>query len=294
MKLLASDSLKGRGNFSPELHQSARFIAGEFQKYGLLPLLTGNDYFQPFSLETIAQKDQKDSLGQYNPRHILLNVIGVIPGKSKPKELVIFSAHYDHMGVIKEWGNKDSIMNGANDNASGTAALLSLAHYYSLRMDNERTLVFCAFAGEELGLKGSAVFAGRMKPETIKAVINIEMIGRTNLRQRAFFITGANYSNLDVIMKRNIPKKTVRIVHEPSDSKGLFSRSDNYSFARLGIPAHSIMSSDDDDACYHQVCDELERIDFENMVQIIKAITQGCQTIITGEDTPSRVKEYGQ
>ncbi|HRF19915.1 MAG TPA: M28 family peptidase, partial [Chitinophagaceae bacterium] len=75
-------------------------------------------------------------------------------GRTKADEVLVFSAHYDHMGIIN--GNsKDSIMNGANDDASGTTAMLALAEYFAMRGDNERTLLFCAFAGEEFGLVGS-------------------------------------------------------------------------------------------------------------------------------------------
>jgi hypothetical protein len=81
----------------------------------------------------------------------------------------------------------------------------------------------------------------------------------------------------------------VRVLSERDEAKMLFKRSDNYPFATKGIPAHTIMSSDDDDECYHKVCDEVKRIDINNMTEIIKAIIIGCRTIISGTDTPSRI-----
>src|SRR5688572_15338076 len=100
----------------------------------------------------------------------------MLPGRSKPEEFIIYSAHYDHEGMVAG-KKKDKIMNGANDNASGTAALLMLAQYFAQRKDNERTLVFCAFAGEEIGLKGSRELAQILDPQKVKAGINLEMLG---------------------------------------------------------------------------------------------------------------------
>ena len=200
ISLLASDSLKGRGNYTPELHKAADFIAKEFEKDSLQPYQ--GSYYQPFTNLNLSGKEKMpDSNGKYDPDKILLNVVGVLEGKSLPDEVIIFSAHYDHLGIDFSVG-KDKIYNGANDDASGVTALISLAHYYSLRKDNERTLIFCAFAGEELGLVGSGVFAEKTGLN-IKAVINIEMIGRhTGYAKKSFFLTGSKYSNLYSIFKK--------------------------------------------------------------------------------------------
>lgn len=138
---------------------------------------------------------------------------------------------------------------------------------------------------------GSGVFADNININMIKAVINIEMIGRTNSSgKNAVFITGASYSDFTKIFKRNLGKGFIRILPEPPATKFLFMRSDNYAFALKGIPAHTIMCSDDDDECYHQVCDEVKRIDIKNMCKVIKAIAKGCSSIIEGTDTPTRIK----
>lgn len=215
--------------------------------------------------------------------NVLFNMIGVLPGKTKPNEIVIFSAHYDHIG------STGGIHNGANDDASGTAAVLMLAKYFALRNDNDRTIFFCAFAGEELGLLGSSFFASIVEPEYIKSVINIEMIGKTNVAgKNSFFITGARYSSLGQILKTNLKNNAVQ-VHSDPEKNNLFQRSDNFPFAEKGIPAHTIMCSDDKDPCYHQTCDDVKSIDIENMVRIIRAIALGVQSIVSGKDTPSRI-----
>lgn len=287
---LASDSLKGRGNYTPQLHEAAHFIASEFKQNGLQSLSVFPNYFQAFTNKEVPEQLlYPDSLGRYNAEKILLNVIGVLPGKSKPAEAILFTAHYDHIGMDKSLSG-DKIFNGANDDASGTTAMLSLAHYYALKNDNERTLIFCAFSGEELGLLGSQALAVQIQADKVVAVVNIEMIGRHNAAgKNAFFITGARYSDFAEIVKKNLKGTGVKMRSEPSKAKQLFQRSDNYSFAKKGIPAHTIMCSDDDDNCYHQTCDEVNRIDIPQMTTIIKAIATACTTIIIGEDTPSRI-----
>jgi hypothetical protein len=289
ISFLASDDLRGRGNETRELQRAAYFIEQEFKKDSLQFFGQFSSYLQPFSLDEVSDQEKtKDSNGRFRSVKVMFNVIGVLPGKSIPDEMIIFSAHYDHLGA-RGSGN-DDIYNGANDDASGTTAMITLAHYFAQRNDNARTLVFCAFAAEELGLIGSNVFAHAIDPEKVVAMINIEMIGRTNVAGRnGFFITGANYSNLAKIVKANLKDKRFKVVREPSDLKQLFSRSDNFSFATLGIPAHTIMCSDDDDPCYHKPCDEVTRLDLANMTSVIKAIAYSVRTIVSGKETPRRI-----
>lgn len=290
LNFLSSDSLKGRQNNTPELQSAANFIAAEFKKDSLQYFIGNTSYLQPFIISSISKKEiQKILAGQYDPAKVLLNVVGVLEGKSLVNEAIIFCAHYDHIGTN---GRKkgDNIFNGANDNASGTAAVLSLAHYFALKKNNERTLIFCAFAGEELGLLGSQAFAQNIQPEKIVAVINIEMIGSSGAgKKNSFFITGNNYSDLGMILNKNLKNQEVRIRTEPDLASELFKRSDNYSFALKGIPAHSLMSSDDTEMCYHKECDEVKRIDIENMTRIIKAISSAVSSLIDGTDTPARI-----
>ena len=290
MLFLASDSLKGRANYTPELHQAAHYIAAAFEKGGAQPLPPFTNYYHPFTTQAVAPHLQlPDTAGRYNSQYVLLNVVGVLPGKSKPEEAILFAAHYDHIGMQKR--ARDSVYNGANDNASGTAALLTLLHYYALRADNERTLIFCAFAGEEIGLTGSTQLAEVINPQAVKAMINIEMIGRHGAAgANSFFITGEYKSNLAAHLRRKLKGHSVKIKREPGEEKGLFMRSDNFPFAQKGVPAHTLMSSDDDDGCYHQTCDEAGRIDVDHMTEVIKAIITGCQSLVEGTFTPSRIR----
>jgi len=221
---------------------------------------------------------------------VLYNVVTTLPGRTKPDEAIIFSAHYDHVDTDVS-GRRGGVFNGANDNASGTTAVLMLARYFSMKKDNERTLIFCLFAGEELGMLGSKAFAGEIIPGSIKAVINIEMIGVPgSIGKNSFFITGADHSDLSIILKKNLSAGKVSIKNDPSPYQLLFERSDNYPFALQGIPSHSIMCSNDSYPCYHQTCDDVSNIDIENMTAIIQAIAKSCRTLISGEDTPARIK----
>ena len=291
---LASDNMKGRGNHTPELYKAAMFIAREFEKDSLLFVPGHHSYFHPFTLKKEVSPEWIDSAGNYDHKNVLLNVAGLLPGRSRKNEVIIFSAHYDHVGVERK-KRGDSIYNGANDNASGTTAVIALAHYFARRRDNERTLLFCTFSGEELGLFGSLSFANMLNPAAITAVINIEMIGATNAAgNNAFFITGEEHSDLDDIFKKQLKETRVRLVREPADNNNLFGRSDNYPFALKQIPAHTIMSSDDQDPCYHRPCDDMNNIDLANMTRLINAIAVACRTLIDGTDTPQRLSKPDQ
>jgi Peptidase family M28 len=221
------------------------------------------------------------------------NIVGMLPGKSKPKEVILFSAHYDHEGVFNRGKKKDSILNGANDNASGVTALLMLAGYFAQKNDNERTILFCAFAGEELGLLGSKDFVNNIASAAIIAGINIEMIGIAQYGKNNVFITGYDRSSLPKILEKQLASTPVRVKTGPSEEKDLFRRSDNFSFVEKGIPSHSIMSSDDDDKCYHQPCDEVKRINIPHMTAVVKAIAVSAETLINGKETPTRINLTG-
>lgn len=219
------------------------------------------------------------------PLSPLYNIVGVLPGKKLGNEMVIFSAHYDHIG--RGVNNDEGVVyNGANNNASGVAAVLSLARYYAGRGDNERTLVFCLFAAEELGLVGSTAFASIIDGKKVKAVINLEMIGQSNVTgKNAFFITGESNSTLNSIFSKNLKEDKIK-TRWYNDQSNLFARSDNYPFFLKGIPAHTIMCSDEKEPCYRKPCDDADIIDFVNMAEIIRAVAKGCETIISGKDTP--------
>ena len=220
----------------------------------------------------------------------LANVVGVLPGKSRKDEYVIFSGHYDHIGVGRPV-NGDSIYNGANDDAAGTTAVIMLSNYFKALGNNERTLVFAAFTAEEVGGYGSQYFSRQFDPAHVMAMFNIEMIGTdSKWGNNAAYITGYEKTDMGKIMEKNLVGTGFTFYPDPYTDQQLFYRSDNATLARLGVPAHTISTSKmDNEPNYHKPSDELSTLDMDNMAMIIKAIALSSRTIISGEDTPSRV-----
>lgn len=219
------------------------------------------------------------------------NVVGVLPGKSKKNEYVVFSAHYDHIGVARQPVNGDSIYNGANDDAAGTTAVMLLADHFSKVRNNERSIVFAAFTAEEAGGYGSQYFTGQLDPHQVMAMFNIEMIGtQSQWGRNSAYITGYEKSNMGEILQKNLDGTGFSFHPDPYPDENLFYRSDNATLARLGVPAHTISTAKmDNEPNYHKVTDEVSALDTPNMTQIIKAIALSSQTIVSGKDTPTRV-----
>lgn len=220
----------------------------------------------------------------------LFNVAGMIPGKSKAKEIVVFSGHYDHLGVVDAIDG-DSIANGADDDASGVTAMISLARYYKKLNTNERTLVFVAFTGEETGGYGSKYFSSKLNPADVVAMFNIEMIGKdSKFGKNSAFITGYERSDFGQILQKNLEGTEFKFYPDPYPAQNLFYRSDNATLAALGVPAHTISTDQiDSDKLYHTVNDEFESLDVENIIATIKAIALSSRTIVAGTDTPKRI-----
>ena len=221
----------------------------------------------------------------------LQNVVGILPGKSKKDEYVIFSGHYDHIGVGKANAAGDSIFNGANDDAAGTTAVMMLANYFSKLADNERTLIFAAFTGEEIGGYGSKYFSKQLNAEKIVAMFNIEMIGtESKWGKNSAYITGYEKSDFGSLLQQQLNGTGFSFYPDPYPTQNLFYRSDNANLAALGVPAHTISTSKmDNEPNYHQQTDEVKTLDILNMTAIIKAIALSSKGIVSGSVTPSRV-----
>lgn len=242
-------------------------------------------------LTTINPSSYKVEYKQTIEEQPLKNVVGVLPGKSKKDEYVIFSGHYDHLGIRKPNEQGDSIYNGANDDAAGITAVIMLANYFAAKKDNERTLIFAAFTAEESGGYGSRYFSGQYEPAKVMAMFNIEMIGtESKWGTNSAFITGYERTDMGKILEKNLEGTNFTFYPDPYPAQNLFFRSDNATLARLGVPAHTISTSKmDSEKFYHTQDDEIETLDMKNMAEIIKAIALSSRTIIAGKDTPSRV-----
>jgi Zn-dependent M28 family amino/carboxypeptidase len=224
----------------------------------------------------------------------LKNVVGVLPGKSKKDEYVVFSGHYDHLGIGKANKDQDSTFNGANDDAAGTAAVIILGKYFSrLKEKNERTIIFVAFTGEEIGGFGSRYFSQQLSADKVIAMFNIEMIGtESKWGANSAYITGFEKSDMGKILQANLADSKFKFEPDPYPEQNLFYRSDNATLAALGVPAHTISTSKmDTEKFYHTVDDEIGTLDLSNMTQIIKAIAISSKSIVSGKDTPTRVEK---
>jgi Zn-dependent M28 family amino/carboxypeptidase len=270
---LASDKMQGRALFSEGIDSASAFIENEFSKIGLSNYQDLKNYRQEFTIKNKAAN----------------NVVGVLPGKAKPNEYVVFSAHYDHLGMRED--GLDKIYNGANDDASGVTAVIALASYFKELNNNERTIIFVAFTAEEVGGYGSRYFSENFNSDQVVAMFNIEMIGtESKWGKNSCYITGFEKSDFGTILQSNLKKTDFNFYADPYPTENLFYRSDNARFAKLGVPAHTISTSKmDSEPNYHKKSDEVATLDLDNMTQVIKSIAISSVSIINGKDTPTRI-----
>jgi Zn-dependent M28 family amino/carboxypeptidase len=246
-----------------------------------------------FILSSMDPQQYRIQIKQKIKTQSLSNIVGIIPGKTKPDEYVIFSAHYDHLGIGKPDASGDSVYNGANDDASGTTAVITLAKYFSKLKNNQRTIIFAAFTAEEVGEFGSAYFSRHLDPDKVVAMFNIEMIGtESKWGKNSAYMTGFDKSDMGTILQRNLINTQFKFYPDPYPEQMLFLRSDNATLAKKGVPAHSISTSKmDSEPYYHQLGDEVKTLDLANMTQIIQSIALSAGSIVAGNDTPQRVKK---
>jgi hypothetical protein len=205
----------------------------------------------------------------------LKNVAGLLRG-SDPKlkdTYVIVSGHYDHVGVRDE-----RIYNGANDDASGTSAMIALAEAVArLPQRPKRSILFVAYFGEEKGLLGSRYYGAHPLFPLSKTIanLNLEQMGRTDdsdgANLKSVYVTGYDYSNLRDWLTDAGRETGVHFSKHGSNSDAFFGRSDNQSLADAGVPAHTFVTAfmyPD----YHQPGDHWEKIDYDNMAVVTRAI----------------------
>ncbi|TYP97990.1 peptidase M28-like protein [Tenacibaculum adriaticum] len=271
---LASDEMEGRKPGTAGIEKAAKYIEGEFKRIGLKTYENLDSYRQNFKDNEIE----------------MFNVIGVLEGKSKKDEYVVVSAHYDHLGKMKD-GEGDRIYNGANDDASGVTGVLALAEYFASQNQNERSIVFVAFTAEEMGLIGSKHFGKDIDASKYVAGINLELIGKEpKTGPKTAWLTGFERSDFGKIIQKNLEGTGYKLFPDPYTKFNLFFRSDNASLARLGVPSHTFSTTPIDiDKDYHKVSDEAETLDVSIIVETIKAVAKGTESIINGKDTPARV-----
>ena len=271
LEYLASDELEGRNTGTVGIEKAAVFIETLFKENNIKP------YFETF----------RDS---FNVKEVIgYNMIGYIEGNDPnlKSEFVILGAHYDHIGTAKIV-NGDDIANGANDDASGTVAVLEWAKYFSKTKRNKRSILFTLYSAEEMGLKGSSHLAERLKKANLDlyTMINFEMIGVPRAENEIMaYISGYDLSNM--AKKLNAYTNTEIVGFLPqAKSYNLFKRSDNFPFYnQFGIPAHAISTFDFTNFdYYHHVDDEADKMDFNHMTNFMNKMIPALEGMINAPE----------
>lgn len=225
-----------------------------------------------------------------NSDAVMRNVIGVLRGSDPQlsEQAVLYSAHLDHLGNKPD--PVDGIFNGADDDASGVTAVVTLADAFAAIPRPKRSLIFMTFWGEESGLLGSKQFVETPSwpLEKIIANINIEMIGRPEPGAGGkIWMTGWQKSDLGSLMNQASKPFGVEIFEHPTFSARLYGSSDNWSFAKAGVVAHSF-SAGSLHADYHQPNDEWERLELNHMTRVIQGLFMGSLPLASGDVKPTQ------
>ena len=267
LQYLSSDELEGRETGTEGIEKAAQYIERIFTQNGVEPFF--DSYRHEFSVKEVPG----------------FNIVGLVEGTDPQlkDQFIIIGAHYDHVGR-EEAVDEDDIANGANDNASGTTAVLELAKYFAARPP-KRSLIFALFSAEEMGLVGAKELAKNLKAEGIDlyTMFNIEMIGvPMEGKDYLAYLTGYDASNMAEKFNGYTGEKVLGFLPQAKEYS-LFQRSDNYPFfQKFNIPAQTISTFDFTNyPYYHHVDDEYELMDVAHMEELIEAIIPGLTEMAT-------------
>lgn len=216
------------------------------------------------------------------------NAMGKISG-SDPKlssEVILLTSHLDHLGVRQNAQGDDKIFNGADDDASGSIAVLELARTLAGGAKPKRTVYFVCFGSEEAGGFGANYFVNNLPFPKEKLVANLEfeMIGRpdSKVKPEELWLTGYERSNLGA----ELAKRGAKLVADPHPEQNFFQRSDNFTLARQGIIAHTV-SSYGLHTDYHKATDEIKTIDFVHMTRAINSMVEPINWLVNSNFVPT-------
>lgn len=276
---LASDELQGRDTGSEGLDKAAAFIEKEFMAAGVRPYFKGfRDVFEVKGINTY-------------------NVVGWVEGNDPmlKKEFVIVGAHLDHIGLVKGTGVKaDTIANGANDNAAGSTAVITLAKQFAASKRNKRSILFVLFGAEERGLLGSNHLAKVLKKQNLDlyTMVNFEMIG-VPLKDKSYkaYLTGYEMSNMAEKINEYAGKELIGFLPKAKEFQ-LFRRSDNYPFyKKFSVPCQTISTFDFTNyEYYHHVDDEVAYIDIGFMTELINDCKPVLEEIVNADVKEIKLK----
>jgi len=282
---LSSDAMKGRAAGTPELENAARWIAQTYGSIGIRPALGEAGYFQEFTVQS-GDKEQ-----------VQKNVIGFI-GPDESRCHVLVSAHYDHIGVKQSYERGDDrVYNGADDDASGVAAMMGIAatlNRTDAMKDGACKVVFAAFTDEEIELLGSKEYVRHpvFPLDEMVMNLNIEMVGhREKMGPRAVWMTSDRWTNFFDIMKRLGKERGWRILGEKFKKMNLWMQADSLNFVIMasegdetfyGVPAHTV-STWGGEAHHHEADDEWESLDYKNMEGLTLLLSDVVRRVATSE-----------
>lgn len=267
--VVASDEMEGRDTGSKGQKKAGKYLIDQYRKNKISYPKGANNYYQPIPAAYLNAK-RNENLPDSE------NIWVYIEGSEKPDEIVVISAHYDHVGI-----KNGDIYNGADDDGSGTVAVVQIAEAFQNAKKEghgpKRSILFLHVTGEEHGLHGSRFYSEHPLFPIANTVadINIDMIGRRDFdhpdTNNYVYVIGADrlssdlhnitvaqndkYTHLDLDFKFNDPK----------DPNHFYERSDHYNFAKFGIPAVFLFNGVHAD--YHQKTDEVEKIEFDALAK---------------------------
>jgi Zn-dependent M28 family amino/carboxypeptidase len=274
MEFLAGDALNGRGSGTRDEWVAASYAGALMRTLGLEPIGAG----------FVHEIPTRNGAGR------TWNAVGRLPGADQAArgEVILLSAHIDHLGNRSDRPNApaDAIFNGADDDASGTVAVLELMDALARGPRPKRTLVFALFGSEEAGGIGSQYFAQTPTVPLSQIVANLqfEMLGRPDaaVAPRTLWLTGFERSNLGPELAR----RGARLTADPHPEMSFFFRSDNIRFARQGVVAHTV-SSYGLHKEYHSPADELRLIDFAHMTDAIASLVAPIRWLADSDFKPA-------
>ena len=271
IEFLASDSLQGRESGTKFEALASNYIIQKFEEFGVQPKGDDGTFLQAFTINTarLTNPHASDDVG--GERRVANNVVGWIPGRSNTNEYVIIGAHYDHLGYGSFGslyrGDTPRIHNGADDNASGTAGLLELAHYFSENPPVDNILLL-AFSGEEMGLLGSAHYVEEPTVDLsqAKAMINLDMIGRMSDKNLLIFGVGTTPKWSELALAVNEDSLSLNLVEDGTGA------SDHTSFYYKNIPVLHYFTDTHSD--YHRPSDDLAYIEVEGQELVVDHVAR--------------------
>jgi len=265
---LAADERGGRAIGTEGEQQAAEYLAEEFDKLGLQPMGT-DGFFQEFTVSKPSNPHEEAVIGTDGAGITGRNVIAYLDKKAK--KTIVIGAHFDHLGMGGQGSlhrGDSAIHNGADDNASGTAALLALAKVFKYET-LKSNILFVAFSGEENGLWGSNYFVKNptLDLKTINYMINMDMVGRLN-EEKSLAIYGVGTSPSFSKVLDPINADSLKLV--PSESG--VGPSDHTSFYLQDLPVLHFFTGQHAD--YHKPSDDADKINYEGLVQVVRYISR--------------------